>query len=320
MPSTITHSYFAKDLYDILPEEISSKVDLKRIKMFAQSSDSLMFYNLCIPSSKKIRKIHSKLHTSNTNLFFNNLLNFVKVHNINDSDTYSFIIGFISHYVLDSTIHPYIIFKTGIFNKKIKNTYKYNNIHYFMETFIDNDMIKRRDNTNPYKFNFNTIFDKRKFSNELDDVIDYTFYSTFKVRDMGDKYYKSLRQMKRFLNTYRKDPYGIKKVFYKLLDTFTPKSVFRFEALSYYYPLEDKHNFLNNDHNTWNNPADNTITSDESFVDLYIKSIEEARYIIIKVFDYLNGEDIDLDELFKNKSYVSGLNCDLEQELKYFEF
>ena len=31
-------------------------------------------------------------------------------------------------------------------------TYKYNNVHAFMETFLDNDMIHRRMRCNPYQF------------------------------------------------------------------------------------------------------------------------------------------------------------------------
>ena len=46
MPATIVHSYFANDVYDILPKSIKSKVSTSRLKMFGQSTDSLMFYNL----------------------------------------------------------------------------------------------------------------------------------------------------------------------------------------------------------------------------------------------------------------------------------
>lgn len=323
MPATVAHAYLAKDLYEVLPETISSKIDLNRCKMFAQSTDSILFYNiLSLKSGKDLRRFQKYFHRNRTNKFFINLLNYVRDHKINDSDTYSFIVGFISHYVLDSTVHPYIIYKTGYFNKKIKSTYKYNGIHHFMEVFLDNDLIRRRENTNPYKFDMSKYcFDtKKKFSNELNDTIDYTFYTTFNVKNMSSKYYKSLKQMKKILKLYRRDKYGIKKFFYKLIDTFTPRSVFRLEALSYHYSLEDKHNFLNNNHTMWNNPCDINITSTESFVDLYLKSLEETRNIVIKVFDYLDGKDVDLEELFKNKSYITGLDCDKEKELKYFEF
>lgn len=322
MPATITHAYFMKDLYEVLPDNITSKIDLNRSKMFAQSTDSIMFYNLLsIKPSHNLRKFQYYFHTHKTNDFFINLLNYVKEHNIDDKDTYSFIVGFITHFVLDSNIHPYIIYKTGFFDKKKKETYKYNGIHHFMETFLDNDLIKRRENTDPYKFNISKFcFDTKKFSNDLNNTIDYTFYTTFNIKNMSYKYYRSLKQMKTYLRLFRMDRFGIKKFFYKIIDTFTPRSMFRFEAVSYHLPLEDKHNYLNNNHTMWKNPVDDNITSTESFVDLYLRSLEEARNISIKVFDYLNGKDIDLKSLFLNKSYVSGLDCDIEKELKYFEF
>ena len=322
MPATITHTYFAKDLYEVLPESISSKIDLKRTKMFSQSTDSIMFYNiLSLKSGKSLRKFQYYFHTHKTNEFFINLLNFVRLHDIKDQDTYSFIVGFIAHYILDSTVHPYVVYKTGMFNKKDKTTYKYNNIHYFMETFLDNDMIKRRENINPYKFKMSKFwYDKRKFSIDLENTIDYSFYTTFNIKGMSYKYYKSLKQMKTFINLFRRDTLGIKRFFYKLIDTFTPRNVFRFEALSYHYPLDDKHNFLNSIHKEWRNPCDFDLISTESFVDLYLKSLKDARSVIMKVFDFLNGEDVDLDKLLLNKSYISGINLDEEKELKYFEF
>lgn len=323
MPSTVTHSYFGKDLYEVLPSNITSKIDLNRVKMFSNSADSFMFYNLLsFKRGKNMRRFQYYFHTHKTNEFFINLLNFVRLHNIDDVDTYSFIVGFISHYVLDSTIHPYVIYKTGFFNKKDKRTYKYNNIHHFMEVFLDNDLIKRRENINPYKFNISKFcFDtKKRFSMDLENTIDYAFYNTFNITGMSKIYYKSLKQMSTFIKLFRRDRFGIKKFFYKLIDTITPRSVFRCEALSYHYPIEDRHNFLNNIHKEWRNPCDYDVTSTESYVDLYLKSLKYSRHLIIKVFEYLDGKDIDLNSLFLNKSYITGLNLDEEKELKYFEF
>ena len=54
MPATITHAYFAKDVYEILPSNIKDKLNVKRVKMFGQSTDPLMFYNLFINFKKMI--------------------------------------------------------------------------------------------------------------------------------------------------------------------------------------------------------------------------------------------------------------------------
>lgn len=323
MPATITHAYFSKDVYDILPNNIKNKVSVDRIKMFAQSTDSLAFYNLfSIMPGKKIRNFNKYFHNNKSQDFFINLINHIKNNKFdNDEDVCSFLMGFICHYALDSTIHPYIFYKTGYFNRKKSNTYKYNNIHTFMETFIDNDMIKRRNKSNPYKFPITKFcFCLKKFSPKLNNTIDNSFKSTFDIDNMSRIYYKSLKQMRNSLIIFRKDSTGIKKNIYKLVDTFTPKKTFRFEAISYNYPLDDKHNFLNSNHKLWRNPIAYDITSTESFVDLYLKAIKIAKVLICASFDYIDGKDIDLKKIFLNLSYITGMDCENKKELKYFEF
>ncbi len=323
MPATITHSYFTVDVFDVLDENIQKKIDLKRIKMFGQGFDPIMFYNLfSISPGKNIRKLDDYFHKNKTRDFFINMLNIMKEKKLkNDIDCCSFLVGFICHYVLDSNIHPYIIYKSGEFNKNNPDTYKYNNIHMFMETFFDNDMVKRREKINPYKFNLGKFcFDLNSFSINLDYLIDNVFYKTYKVKDMSFIYYKSLKQMKKALVLFRKDRFGVKKIAYKTIDSFTSKKAFRFESVSYHYSLEDKHNFLNTNNKLWRNPAIYDMTSHESFIDLYMRSIKEASLIIKASFDYLNLKPIDLNTIFTNKSYVSGIDCDNKKELKYFEF
>ena len=153
MPATVTHAFCAKDVYDILPIEIQEYLDVDRVKMFGQSTDPFMFYNLfSILPGKDIRLFEKYFHYNKSQDFFLNLLQFIRDNRITDSDVYSFVVGFICHYALDSTLHPYIIYKNGIFKKGKPNTYKYNNVHAFMETFLDNDMVKRRMKTDPYTF------------------------------------------------------------------------------------------------------------------------------------------------------------------------
>ena len=123
-----------------------------------------------------------------------------------------------------------------------------------------------------------------------------------------------------FIKYFRQDRFGIKKNIYKFCDSFTSKKTFRLDALSYHYPLNDKHNFLNSTNKMWRNPTTYDITSTESFVELYLKSIKIAKILICASFDYLNGKNIDLEKIFDNTSYVTGLNCDSKKELKYFEF
>lgn len=323
MPATITHAYFAQDVVETLDLSIKNKVDINKIRMFGQSTDPLMFYNIVnLKPGKEVRKFQKTFHTSNTRLFFLNTINYIKDNKLdNDKNVMSFLYGFICHYVLDSTVHPFIIYKTGYFNKRKKETFKYNNIHSFMECFIDMDMVKRREKTNPYKFKFDKFcFCLEPFSDNLNGVINYSFLTTYNFKNADKIYYKSLKQMRLFLNVFRRDPYGIKKNLYKFIDTFTKQNTFRMEAISYHYNLDDKHNFLNSNHNIWHNPVKYDIVSRESFIELYLKSIKTAKKIIEEVDKYFKGDNVDLCNIFLNLNYLTGLDCDLEKDIRYFEF
>ena len=79
MPATITHAYFAKDVFEILPNNIKNTIDCSRIKMFGQSMDALMFYNLfSILPGKKIRDFCGYFHRNNSQEYFINLINYIK--------------------------------------------------------------------------------------------------------------------------------------------------------------------------------------------------------------------------------------------------
>ena len=42
--------------------------------------------------------------------------------------------------------------------------------------------------------------------------------------------------------------------------------------------------------------------------------------MVEEIFKYFNDEDIDLNKVITNNSYVTGLDCDEKKEPKYFEF
>ena len=50
--------------------------------------------------------------------------------------------------------------------------------------------------------------------------------------------------------------------------------------------------YLNKDNLLWRNPTTYNMTSNESFVDLYLKAVKKAKVIVCACYDYLNGKDI----------------------------
>lgn len=324
MPSTVTHAYFANDVYDNLPIGLKKLLmdDKKKLRMFAQSTDPFIFYKLLSRKDKKIRNFQKYFHENKSQEFFINLINYIKYNNYyQNSEIMAFLYGFIAHYTLDSKLHPFIIYKTGVYKEKDTKTYKYRNKHEYMENFIDNYMIKQREFINPYNFKFyDYCFDLTKFSKELIEVIDYAFKETFNFNNFSTYYYKALNDMYKSLKYLRYDKYGIKMTIYKAIDKLTKENTFKLQAISYHTKLKDEFNYLNLNHQEWIHPTLKKEKHTESFIELYGIALHDTKNIIKDVNSYLKGtKNINLKNVFKNYSYVTGKNCNNKNNLKYFE-
>ncbi len=325
MPATVTHAYFANDLYDMLNLGLKKLLmdDKKRLRMFSQSTDCFIFYNLLSKKDKSIRDFQKYFHTNKSQEFFINLINYIKYNNYyHNSEVMAFLYGFISHYILDTKLHPYIIYKTGIFKENDTTTYKYRNKHELMENFLDNYMIKQREHINPYSFKFyDFTIDLKPFSKELVEVIDYTFKETFDFADFSKYYYKSLQDMYKALKYLRYDKYGVKMFCYKSIDKFTKDKSFKLQAISYHTPLKDKFNYLNNNHNIWFHPCLKREKHNESFIELYSIALHDAKKMIDDVNSYIKDtKKVSLKKVFKDYSYLTGKKCNNKSEFNFFEY
>lgn len=326
MAGTITHAYFALDLYDRL--SIKSKellMDEKEsLKLFAQNTDVLFFYNITnFKKGKKIRNFGYRSQKIKTFEFFSTLINYIKYNNHQyNPQVISYLYGMLSHYVLDSTVHPFIIYKTGQFNKKDKTTYKYNHLHNEVESYFDNYMLRLRDGINPDKFKcYDFCFNVDGFNKELIEVMDFTYKEVFGINNFHEYYLSSSKQMKFFYRVFRYDPTGIKKIFYRFVDLVSPRSCLRKVPLSYHINRKKMRKYLNLEHQKWYNPTDKRNKSYESYLELYTKALYKTTRMIqeINQFFYYDKK-INLKKVIGNLSYETGKDCEKIRELKYFEF
>lgn len=324
MPNIFMHAQFALDVYDRL--DIDTKCFLvdqkKNLKTFAQSVDPLFLYDIK-KSKSRIREFGHYFHKNKSQEFFVNLINYIKYNHLEHKpEIIAFLYGFLSHYILDSTMHPYIYYKTGLFNKENKKTYKYRGKHHLSEVYLDKYFIKLRKNINPVKYKLYEDLNTESFSKDLKDVIDITFKETFDVNNMSKFYYKSIINMKSLYKLLRYDPHGIKLFFYKIINKLTPNNIaIDFRYVSYYYNEKNLSHYLNLDKKKWNYPTHKSKTYNYSIIDLYLKALHKCTNIIIEINQYIYyNKKINLNELIENLSYATGIDCNKRQELKYFEF
>ena len=143
MAGTITHAYFALDVYNKFDDKLKERLKnyKENLKTYSQGPD-ILFFSINYKNFKKVKKIGNYVHKHNTRDFFINMVSYIKENNLEkNNDVLTFLYGYIMHYALYTKVHPYVIHKAGIFNKKKKDTYKYNSKHSDIESYIDEYMI-----------------------------------------------------------------------------------------------------------------------------------------------------------------------------------
>lgn len=302
MPSTITHTYIALDTLDKLnkePKELILK-NIEDYKTFASSMDILYFYNIFLFKKNIIQEVGHEWHHINTFNTFNDIIKFNKEDK--DSIIFTLLSGLITHYVADSTLHPYINYLAYPLHG-IKLTDK----HFEIETVLDQYMIIKKEKTNyienkTYKLQFNN-----KKNDKIINILNYLFNKYYSVNNVGTKYYKALKSMKFVFKYLRYDKYGIKKKIYHILDK-NKFNIRRCEYLSYNFKIQNKEFYLNNNKKEWFYPKDNTIKSNKSFEELYSEIINKSSNIINKIYNYIYlNKEINLKELIPDLSYSTGL-------------
>lgn len=327
MPSLITHHIFAEEVFKKTNKDIQSKFkdELTLYQTFAQSHDYLFYYKtLNIPKTHEINFLGKIGHRRNTQDYLLNLINIILEFNLkNYQPVIAYLYGSITHYVLDSTCHPLIFYKTGIYDprKKLKEHKKYKGLHAYFERNLDCYYYKKY-----YKKDFKgcniskDIIKKPNINIDLVNIINMTYKRTYNVENTGIYYKQSIKSAKRIYSLFINDKHTIKNRIYKYIDKISHN---HFGYLSC-FPTSNKvdTSLFNLEHNTWNHPCTKEETYTYSIEDLYDISIKKCLKIFEEVYKVLyEKQDIDkLKKYIPNISYSTGLELDKNKRMQYFEF
>lgn len=321
MPLITTHNYFAKDVFNKSKKEITNTFREKQnlYELFAQGFDPFIFYEFF-----KIKKydLQKYCHYNETDTFFLNLIKYIKQKKLENNPTIlASLYGHLTHYMLDSTAHPYIVYKTGEYEKEKPETLKYNGKHNKMEMEIDAYFYEQKEQK-PFK-NFKIqkyLITKENFDKDLLNLLNEVYEETFPIPNGGDKYQKGCKNMYYAYKFLIVDQTGIKKFFYHLFDKITPKKEGVYENYSNHITNIDIA-ILNKEHHTWHNPWNNEPNT-KSFFDLYNDALENCIVLFEATYNFLQNKitEEEYKKVLKDKSYVTGLSWHSKGDMKYLEF
>jgi len=310
MADIYLHSKLSEQVIKDVPRPLNQSI----VFVGAQGPDP-MYYNVSKKDAAESRYTADRMHDTNTRLLFKNMVPYVKTHLT--EETYSFLIGFICHYALDVSIHPYVYYNAGIYQKTIPETHQYRGLHLKFERSMDAVMIQKDFGIPSRKLRLTRkYFAKTELTDDVCKIMDHTLKNTYGKDNGGYLYGVGVKKMYKNVKNLVTDRFGFKKLILRMMNLFT-KSEMILKDLSFFNHVEN-YDFLNEQKNTWYHPTTNT-PSTESVEDLFEKARVFALNIIKEVDAYLNDtKTIDLDQVFMNLSYNSGLDCDLHVEMKHF--
>lgn len=300
MPAIMTH-YIAMDLI------LNKDEPYRRCALLgSQGPDPFYYYGFTSLFKKKkffeLRSIGTLLHCADFSKAISFMINYMNKRE--KSDEYlilkSYIKGFILHYCLDRSAHPYIFYRTGFPTQKDMNNIKYAWTHAVFETRLD---VLYRKRYNIHHFNpAHTVKINNKqlriISNLYFELVQFLFPSVTFIK--RNTFYNAVKSMKR-VNSYVYSATGLKKKYFLKHDFFTMKN-----AISHPLSVKDDNtvDYLNNSHSSWRHPVDGT-RHDASFIDLV--EIAKADFK-----DFVNILEYKDEKLIKQYSLKFSKNLDFE--------
>ena len=270
-----------------------------------QGPDVLFYY----PQILKRHNIGLMMHNEHTAEFFNSMLHYIESYAKTRRDRELltvYMAGFLGHYVLDRTVHPYV-YAYSMKGGRLRQHGR----HFRLETEIDAYLLKNTKKIQPGFFKGGkTLALSPQEEKAVIDLLQYAVFATYRIRLSKSRLKATLRIM-RFVHAVLRDKRGIKKRMLCSLE----ETVLGFPFLSCLIADRDepadRHALLNLKHRKWHNPWKNGHSSRASVPDM-LKRARKEYITVLKEYDGLfeavSGSRESFLNYIGNCSYHTGMN------------
>ncbi|MBQ2283680.1 MAG: zinc dependent phospholipase C family protein [Agathobacter sp.] len=280
MPGFATHYLFGVDAYKKLTSRKLSVRIARNHHAYALGLQGPDIFFYFLPSYLLHKEnIGSLAQSSQTGEFFSHLLESrllftAKPKDLAVADAY--ILGFMGHYSLDCTAHPYVYAFTGYDPKNPKSNVEYFGKHAYFEVELDNTLIYRKKHIIPSRFKQSrTIALSPRQRRVIAKMLNYTYRNTYPGLFSNDLIMRSAPYWMLGGLHIINDPSGQKKVLLRWLE----QKLIHHAFLSPMLP-SDRYHFipdpLNLQHKKWTHPWTGE-SFQNGFLDLYKKALK--RYL-----------------------------------------
>lgn len=323
MPDIITHYIFGLDtaqslnaspLYSCLKEYR----DLYLIGL--QGPDPIYYHHLRTKDSKAY--IASKMHTEKTGDFLVSALCQIKKYDVDSAEFkmgFSYLSGFICHYILDSMAHPYVFYLGGRYLKEDPESYKYMGLHRKIELAIDSILCEERFSIKSYHFKVHKhILKAIDIPPSIISMYDETLFLNYGISNGGQIFKDAYHDIRTYYKlTY--DRFGTKKALANITAPLMSKSISPFaNCFSYYNCMNPDIDYMNRNKKVWLNPVTGNVYT-FSFYDILRNANKKSTLLLQQAYDFATSK-ITADTFraaLPNISYLTGLPTEDTRPMKY---
>ncbi|KUO77630.1 MAG: hypothetical protein APF77_19955 [Clostridia bacterium BRH_c25] len=325
MPALLTHYLCGNAMLKLVEDDHMRNSILNHRNVFnlGTQGPDIFFYYGAWPwtKNKGMTEFGDRMHEERTGEFILEALKYSAGYDEpSKSVLAAYMCGYLCHYVLDCHTHPYIFYKTGFVRTGEAYTSKYTCYHRMFETALDVLMLNYELGKRPPEFN---AAEQIKISGH-DAAVIGKMYSVILKKVYDEKIdtklvCQAIADISGIAAVLR-DKTGIKKILLSKIE----KSLGRppmFSSMILPLEINDGLDYLNISHSAWKLPWDNSVALTSSFIESFEAAAKEAKLISIDIIRCISERTRieDAASLIGNRSFSTGIDCNLDIELKYFD-
>ena len=294
MPDPTVHVSFGREVLASLPEEVRGRIAAGSCTFALFGPDVWFLYKPVGGHESRGRR----MHTTRPGLFLTSLLRRAR-NSAARAELFSYLAGFLCHYALDSTTHPYIIYVTA-------DRYVFPRSHMCFEHALDAAVMKRDGLWGTNHPVTDHYFPRVRLPESIREDVDAVYKAVYGWEHCW-------KDMNRACLRYRwcfrimENPRGFAARITRLTRIRTLRSLIYSES---FFLDKDPENL---EHRTWRHPFDPTVTSSESFPEMRERARRFAVDAITAAYRFLwqgEGTEESVSALIGDRSYLSGLPSD----------
>lgn len=294
MPDVVIHAAFGREVRDSLAPDIRSRLADAPFSFALLGPDIWFTYQLW-----KRREGRGRwMHTTVPGAFLAALADRAKSSSARD-DLFSYLAGFLCHYAMDSTAHPYIIYMT-------EEVYHYPRCHLSFERSLDVLELRRASRWGQAHPVTRDYYPAAPLPESIREDIDAVYESVYGWKNCWKLLNRSSRRFRLFYRIME-NPKGWYSRLARLIGSPAMKSFTYSES---HFNDTDVENLAKKE---WRHSHDAGLSFTSSFPEMRKEARKMAVRLITAAYRYVYLSDMsreDLTDAIGNRSYLSGLPAD----------